>query len=316
MVTKDGDFVKHVMTGSSHDYLLFFTNLGRMHWIKGYNIPESSRTAKGKAMVNLLEFEEDEAVRAIISVDKLDVEDRYIVMATRNGTLKKTRLDAFRHLRKKPIKAIVLDEKDDLIEAKLTDGSKEIVLSTSLGMACRFRETDARTLGRVTRGVRGIRLNEKDSVVAMSIVEEDEDILVITSKGMGKRSCIGNYRLTKRGAKGVRNIKLKDQDQVVDVLKVGDEDNILMTTIEGMMVRIALKDIRTIGRASQGVTIMKFKKANDNIISVSKIVEDEEEESEDTTEEGGEETSETVSTQGEEASSDTTESEESSNDTE
>ena len=278
MTTKEDDFVKHIINASSHDYILFFTNHGRMHWIKGFNIPEASRQSKGKAMINLLEFEEGESVRAIIGVDNLDVEDRYIVMATHKGKVKKTRLNAFKHLRKKPIKAIVLKETDDLIEAKLTDGQKEIIISTKKGIACRFKEADARPLGRVSQGVRGIRLKENDKVVAMSIVEEDEDIIVVTAKGMGKRSRVGAYRLTKRGGKGVRNIKLKEDDYVVDVLRVDDSNDLLMTTFSGMMVRISLANIRTIGRASQGVTIMKFKKKADYIIGISRIEAEEEEE--------------------------------------
>ncbi|MDD7984209.1 DNA gyrase subunit A [Lentisphaera marina] len=273
METKDDDFVKQLTTACTHDYIMFFTNLGRMHWLKVYDIPEAQRTSKGKAMVNLLEFEKGEYVRAMISVDKVDDEDRFIMMSTRNGVVKKTALAAFKNMRKKPIKAIVLDEDDDLIEAKLTDGNKKIILSTREGIACHFKESDCRTQGRVTRGCRGIRLSESDKVVAMSIVEESEDILVVTAKGMGKRSCVDDYRLTKRGAKGVRNIKLKEDDYVVEVMMIEDTDEIIMTTMEGLMVRISAEPIRSLGRASQGVTIMKFKKSSDLIISASRVVE-------------------------------------------
>ena len=282
MTTKDEDFVKHLMTVCSHDYVLFFTNKGRMHWIKGYDIPEGVRTGKGKNIINLLEFEQDEAVRAMITVDDLDVEDRYIMMATRNGVVKKTELRAFRHLRKKPIKAIVLDEDDDLIEAKLTEGTNEVLLSTQGGIACRFFETDVRSMGRVSRGVRGIRLKEEDKVVSMIVVTPDMDILVVTSQGMGKRSAVENYRLTKRGAKGVISIKLKEDDKVVEALRVVDGDEIIMTTMQGQMVRIETDPIRAIGRASQGVKILSLKKKGDYIISVSKVmtVENDDEEGE------------------------------------
>ena len=292
MTTKDEDFVKHLMTACSHDYVLFFTNKGRMHWIKGYDIPEGVRTGKGKNIVNLLEFEQDEAVRAMITVDDLDVEDRYIMMATRNGVVKKTELRAFRHLRKKPIKAIVLDDHDDLIEAKLTEGTNEVLLSTEGGIACRFLETDVRAMGRVSRGVRGIRLGDNDRVVSMIVVTPDMDILVVTSQGMGKRSAVENYRLTKRGAKGVISIKLKENDKVVEALRVVEGDEIIMTTMQGQMVRIETDPIRPIGRASQGVKILSLKKAGDFIISVSKVmtVENDEEEGEEG--EGSEETSE------------------------
>ena len=282
MTTKDEDFVKHLMTACSHDYVLFFTNKGRMHWIKGYDIPEGARTGKGKNIVNLLEFEPGEAVRAMITVDNLDVEDRYVMMATRNGVVKKTELRAFRHLRKKPIKAIVLDENDDLIEAKLTEGTNEVLLSTQGGIACRFYETDVRSMGRVSRGVRGIRLKEDDKVVSMIVVTPDMDILVVTSQGMGKRSAVENYRLTKRGAKGVISIKLKEDDKVVEALRVVDGDEIIMTTMQGQMVRIETDPIRAIGRASQGVKILSLKKKGDYIISVSKVmtVENDDEEGE------------------------------------
>ena len=282
MTTKDEDFVKHLMTACSHDYVLFFTNKGRMHWIKGYDIPEGARTGKGKNIVNLLEFEPGESVRAMITVDNLDVEDRYVMMATKNGVVKKTELRAFRHLRKKPIKAIVLDEHDDLIEAKLTEGTNEVLLSTQGGIACRFLETDVRSMGRVSRGVRGIRLGEGDQVVSMIVVTPDMDILVVTSQGMGKRSAVENYRLTKRGAKGVISIKLKEEDKVVEALRVVDGDEIIMTTMQGQMVRIETDPIRAIGRASQGVKILSLKKKGDFIISVSKVmtVENDDEENE------------------------------------
>jgi DNA gyrase subunit A len=306
MSTKDEDFVKHLMTACSHDYVLFFTNKGRMHWIKGYNIPEGARTGKGKNIINLLEFEQGEAVRAMITVDQLDVDDRYIMMATRNGVVKKTELKAFRHLRKKPIKAIVLDEDDDLIEAKLTEGTNEVLLSTAGGIACRFLETDVRPMGRVSRGVRGIRLGENNQVVSMIVVTPDMDILVITQQGMGKRSAVENYRLTKRGAKGVISIKLKEDDKVIEALRVVEEDEIIMTTMQGQMVRIETDPIRPIGRTSQGVKILSMKKKGDYIISVSRVmkVENDEEENE----EGADATEGAVTAEGEtpEVSAETT----------
>jgi DNA gyrase subunit A len=292
MSTKDEDFVKHLMTGCSHDYILFFTNKGRMHWIKGYDIPEGARTGKGKNIVNLLEFEPGESVRAMITVDDLDVEDRYIIMATKNGVVKKTELRAFRHLRKKPIKAIVLDEEDDVIEAKLTDGTNQILLSTTGGIACRFMETDARSLGRVSRGVRGIRLGEGDQVVSMIVVTPDMDILVVTNQGMGKRSAVENYRLTKRGAKGVISVKLKEGDKVVEALRVVEGDEMIMTTMQGQMVRIETDPIRAIGRASQGVKILSLKKKGDFIISVSRVMKVEGAEEEESEETEGEENAE------------------------
>ena len=315
MQTKEEDYVEHLTTMCTHDYILFFTNQGRMHWLKGYEIPESPRQSRGKAMVNLIQLEPGEVVRAMITVDEVDVEDRYVIMATANGIVKKTALNKFKNLRRKGIIAIALDEDDDLIEAKLTDGSQQILLSAENGMACRFRETDCRTMGRKTRGVRGMELRGPDKetlvtkIVAMNVVDPEAELLVITANGMGMRTRIGTglpredgkgsdgYRMTRRGGKGIKSIRLKGDDKVVAALMLvntaepadgeaderqeKEEHDILMTSVKGQMVRISTDGISPKGRGTMGVRVMSFK-GKDQISSVSLVEKMDEEEVEDT----------------------------------
>jgi DNA gyrase subunit A len=285
MQTRDEeDSVEHLLTAHTHDYVLFFTNKGQMHWLKTYEIPEGTRDGRGRALVNLLELESDEQVRAMITIDEVDDPSRYIVMATRNGIVKKTRLDAYKHLRRKGIRAIILDEDDDLIDAKLTDGNQQILLSSDAGMACRFREQDVREMGRTARGVRGMELRSPDGtlgahIVSMTIVNPDAELLVITAHGMGKRSRLGHgiadqdleisgggYRLTKRGGKGVTSIKLKPGDTVVQAIQLEQDEDLIITSFKGLIVRINTADIRTLGRSSQGVRIMRLRE--DDVVGV------------------------------------------------
>lgn len=302
MKTKEEDHVEHLITVRTHDYVLFFTSTGRMHWLKAYEIPEGGRTGRGRAIVNLVDLDQDEQIRAIISVPEVDVEGQYVVMATKNGFVKKTALNAFRHLRSPGIRAIKLEDDDDLITAKLTDGQQQLLLSSRDGKACRFRESDVREMGRVTRGVRGMELRGEDgepttSIVAMAVVNPDADLLVITAGGMGKRThlgtgiaeqdrdLIGGYRLTNRNGKGVISIRLKENDYVVAVLLIEEDQDIVMMSVQGQMVRISTENIRPIGRSSQGVRIMRLRE-NDQLSSVSKMLELEEEETEGADEEG------------------------------
>jgi len=289
MQTKDEDYVEHLLTACTHDYVLFFSNRGRMHWLKAYEIPEGQRVGRGKALVNLIQCDEGELVRAMITVGRVDDPERHVIMATANGIIKKTRLDQFQHLRRKGIIAIALEEGDDLIEAKLTDGSRQILLSSESGMACRFREGDCRAMGRDAHGVRGMEVRDADGkitnhVVSMTVVDPEAELLVVTAKGMGKRTrlgtgiaeqdkhIIGGYRLTRRGGKGVISIRLKDDDQVVAALQVAPGDELLISSVKGQLVRISVDDIRAIGRNSQGVRIMRLRE-DDRISSVSRILE-------------------------------------------
>ena len=290
METKDNDYLKYIHSACTHDYILFFTNKGKMHWLKGYDIPEANRTSKGRPVVNLLEFEEGEQIRSIITTNDMEQENKFIFMATKNGIIKKTQISAYKNLRKAALKAIVLDEGDDLIETKLADNNNHIVLSSTHGMACHFTAEGIRNIGRVCRGVRGINLKENDSVVAMSVVKEDDNILVISKGGMGKRSLVANYRLTKRGGKGVRNINLNDNDEVIQVMQVDDEQELLITTREGQIVRIKTDAIRVIGRVGKGVKIMSMKIKNDTIVDISKVAVLEEDEDEKKDENNNQET--------------------------
>jgi DNA gyrase subunit A len=296
MQTKDdADYVQHLLTAMTHDYLLFFTNQGQMHWLKAYELPEGTRDSTGRALVNLLELAEGEQVRAVIPVSAVDDPTRFVVMATRNGTVKKTRLDAFKNLRRKAIWAILLDDGDDLIEAVLTDGQQELLLSSEAGMACRFRETDCRTLGRMTRGVRGMELRSEQGeltthLVSMTVVNPAAELLVVTVKGMGKRSRLGagvaeqdaaipggGYRLTRRGGKGVISIRLRSGDRVVQAIQLDQDQDLLLTSVKGQVVRISTAGIRTLGRNSQGVRVMRLREEDEISVVTSVAHLDEEE---------------------------------------
>ena len=319
MKTKEDDFVEHLFTACTHDYILFFTNKGQMRWLKAYEIPESGRAGKGQALVNLFELAPGEQIRAMFTTDSLDVEDRYAMMSTQNGIVKKTELKAFRHLRKKGIRAINLDEGDDLIEVSITNGSNHIMISSAHGKACRFRETDVRAMGRTARGVKGINLAEGDQVVAMSVLDPTADLMVITELGQGKRTAVGTgnaeldaeikggYRLTKRGGKGVTSVKLGDKDKVVAAIQLEEECDIMFMSVKGQMVRIGTDQIRSMGRACKGVRVMSFKTKGDRITSVSKIAEMAEEEKEVVLDENGNPVIEAVVVEGDESTTETTE---------
>jgi DNA gyrase subunit A len=295
METKDEDFVEHLFNADSHDLIFFFTDRGFMHWLNVFEIPEGTRTSKGKAIVNMIKIEPGEKIKTLLTVKHADLErdDQYIVMASRTGYIKKTSLSAFKNLRRAGIRALTIADDDDLIDAAISREGEEIILSTRRGMACRFDEGDIRPMGRTARGVTGIRFKyEDDCVVSMVIIREhvvdvDEDIadneeaaavvggpemLVVTSGGMGKRSLVGTYRKTRRGAKGVTSIRLNEGEDVVSAIQVVQGDELLVTTENGIMVRIPVDEIRTIGRASRGVRIMNFK-GEDRITGVAKVVE-------------------------------------------
>ncbi len=289
METKEEDFVEHLFNAHSHDIIFFFTDKGQMHWLNVYEIPEGTRTGKGKAIVNMIKIEPGELIRAMLTVPKEDVErdDLYIIMATKAGLVKKTKLSEYKNLRKAGIRAISLQDGDDLISAIVTDGKKEIILSTLLGMACRFTEDQIRIVGRSAKGVTGMRFKLKgDCIVSMEAVEPLEEIesdeeaqakggpeiLVVSEGGLGKRSFISQYRKTRRGAKGVLNIKLREKEKVVAALQVSKGVELLLVTVNGQTVRIPSDEIRTVGRASKGVKIMDL--ADGDLISgVVKLME-------------------------------------------
>jgi DNA gyrase subunit A len=281
MKTKDEDVVVDSFMTSSHDYIMFFTNHGKAFWLKGYKIPEGSRHSKGKAIVNLLpRLDKEEYVQTAIPIHEFD-DDHFLVFSTRNGLIKKTVLSAYQNVRVNGIRAIRLDEDDELVGTRLSDGSQTIMLATAQGQACRFDETEARPMGRVTRGVIGVRLNPKDFVVSVAIVSEEGDLLTITENGFGKRTPISEYRKTHRGGKGVRTIITNERNgRVIFVRELTGEDEIMLTSRDGMVVRIPVKDIRKQGRNTMGVRVMRLNDG-DSVVSVAKVVESSDEEDED-----------------------------------
>jgi DNA gyrase subunit A len=275
MQTKEEDVVVDSFITSTHDYIMFFTNHGKAFWLKGYRIPEGTRHAKGKAIINLLpRLEEGEYVETAIPIHEFD-EEHYLVFSTKKGIIKKTVLSSYSNVRVNGIRAIRLDEDDELISTKLSDGKQTIMIATANGQACRFDEKEVRPMGRVTRGVIGIRLGKDDKVVSMAIVGEEGNLMTVTENGYGKRSPIETYRKTHRGSKGVRTIITNERNgKVIWVREVIDEDELMLTSKGGMMVRVPVKGIRIMGRSTMGVTIMRLNK-QDKVVSVAKIIEDE-----------------------------------------
>jgi DNA gyrase subunit A len=272
MRTKEEDIVVDSFVTSTHDYIMFFTNFGKVFWLKGYKIPEGGRHHKGKAIINLLpRLEEGEYVETAIPIKEFD-DDHYLIFSTLKGLIKKTVLSAYSNIRVNGILAIKLDKDDELISTKLSDGNQNIIIATSNGQACRFNEKEIRPIGRVTRGVKGINLGKNDKVVSMDVIQEDGNLLTITENGFGKRSPINSYRKTHRGSKGVKTIITnKRNGKVLYVREASDDDEIILATKNGMIVRIPVKDIRIQGRNTMGVTIMKLNK-DDKVVSVAKII--------------------------------------------
>lgn len=270
MTTKDEDFVEHLFVASAHTYILFFTNRGKCRWLKVWEIPEGGRTARGKAMINLLELDAGENVAAFLPVREFD-DEHYVMMGTRKGFVKKTVLSAYGRPRRNGILAIKIREGDELIEAKITDGDNDIVIASRKGQAVRFHEGDVRVMGRGTQGVRGINLMEDDVAVAVVAVRRDSSLVVVTENGYGKRTNIEDYRLTRRGGKGVINIKTSDRNgMVISVREVTDEDGLMIITKKGVVIRLPVQDLRTIGRNTQGVRMINVA-TGDKVVDVSLV---------------------------------------------
>lgn len=263
MGTKEDDFVEHMMIASTHDYILFFTQTGQCHWLRVHEIPQVGRAAKGKAIVNILQLNKGECLKAFVPAREFD-EDHYIVMATRKGTVKKTRLSAFSHPRRGGIKAMAIDKGDELIDAAMTDGSCDVLLGKKQGKSIRFHEQDVREMGRSARGVRGTMLEKGDEVVSMAvIVGEGGTILSLTANGYGKRTKIQDYRVTRRGGKGVISIKTtKRNGHVVAVKVVNENDEVMIMTTNGVMIRLPVSGISVIGRNTQGVRVINLAKGD------------------------------------------------------
>ncbi len=271
METKEEDFVTDTFVTSTHDYLMFFTNYGKVYWLKAYRVPIGGRHARGKPIVNLLpRLEEGEKIKDTIAVSEFD-EERFLVFATRNGLIKKTSLSAYSNVRSTGIIAIRLDDGDELVETRLTDGQNEIILATRDGQAIRFDESQVRATGRPTRGVIGIRLEEGDQVVSMAVVSPDSKLLTITQNGYGKLSEVEDYRKTKRAGKGVITIKTNERNgPVVSVKEVSKDDELILSSIKGMVIRVPVSDISVLGRATMGVTIMRLKE-DDQVTAVARL---------------------------------------------
>ncbi len=271
--TRDEDFAEHLFIASTHDYILFFSTKGRVYWVKVHTIPTSGKLAKGKPIINLCQIEKDEAITAFCKVRNFS-EDNFVVMATKNGQIKKTPLDAFSNPRKAGVNAMNLPVDDELIEATITDGEYEIVIATRMGMAIRFPEEKVRSMGRTAYGVRGINLAKDDYVIGMVAVKRDSSLLVVSENGYGKRTKIDDYRMTNRGGKGVINMKASDRNgEVVTIKEVLDQDELILMTQNGIANRQSVKDIKVIGRNTQGVRLIKLK-GDDKVTDVARVIND------------------------------------------
>lgn len=268
--SKEEDFTQHLFSASTHDYLMLFTDKGQVHWLKAYQIPEGSRIAKGKAIINLVPLEQGEKVCAYMSVSEF-TEDHFLFFGTKQGVVKKCSLADFSRPRKGGIRAVTLREGDELVDVCHTNGSKQIILATAKGMAVRFDENSVRAMGRAAAGVRGINLKQDDYVVGMVVGEDHKTLLTITENGFGKRTIQSDYRLTNRGGVGVKNIICSDRNgRVVSVRSVTDEDEVMFISRSGIIIRTPVSGISSIGRATQGVRLMRLK-GDDKVIDAAKI---------------------------------------------
>ena len=281
--TRNEDFLEHLFVGTNHQYMLFFTQKGKCFWMRVYEIPEGSKTSKGRAIQNLINIEQDDKVMAFICTQDLKDEDyinsHYVIMATKNGQVKKTSLEQYSRPRTNGINAITIKENDELLEAKLTTGESQVMLALRSGKAIRFEEAKTRPMGRNASGVRGIRLqHDKDEVIGMIAVDDMEsNILVVSENGYGKRSSLEDYRVTNRGGKGVKTISITDKTgNLVAIKNVTDEDDLMIINKSGIAIRMAVSDLRVMGRATQGVKLINLK-GNDSIAAVAKVMKDEEE---------------------------------------
>ncbi|OUR91814.1 DNA gyrase subunit A [Flavobacteriales bacterium 34_180_T64] len=288
--TRNEDFLEHLFVGTNHQYMLFFTQKGKCFWMRVYEIPEGSKTSKGRAIQNLINIEQDDKVKAFICTQDLKDEDyinsHYVIMATKKGQVKKTSLEQYSRPRTNGINAITIKEDDELLEAKLTTGESQVMLALKSGKAIRFEEAKTRPMGRNASGVRGIRLaSETDEVIGMIAIEnsQEESVLVVSEKGFGKRSYIDDpedgeavYRITNRGGKGVKTISITDKTgHLVAIKSVTDEDDLMIINKSGIAIRMAVNDLRVMGRATQGVKLINLK-GNDSIAAVAKVMKEDE----------------------------------------
>ncbi|MGB0778424.1 MAG: DNA gyrase subunit A [Flavobacteriaceae bacterium] len=285
--TRNEDFLEHLFVGTNHQYMMFFTQKGKVFWMRVYEIPEGSKNSKGRALQNLINIEQDDKVKAfLVTADLKDTEyinNHYVIMATKKGVVKKTPLEQYSRPRTNGINAITIKEGDELLEAKLTNGDSQVMLALKSGKAIRFEESKTRPMGRTASGVRGITLaHENDEVIGMVAVNDMEsNILVVSENGYGKRSSLEDYRITNRGGKGVKTLNITDKTgQLVAIKNVDDENDLMIINKSGIVIRLAVANLRVMGRATQGVKLIDIK-GNDTIASVAKVFREEEEETED-----------------------------------
>ena len=279
MSTKEEDSVNTVFTASTHDYILFFTNMGRVYRRKGYQIPASGKTAKGSNIVNILPVDPGERVSAMISTNDVSTGDRFLVMVTRGGTVKRLPVESLKNIRNNGIRALKLDEDDELISVRETDGDRNILIATHDGSAVCFHETDIRAMGREAMGVRGIRLRDGDYVVGAARALPGRNVLTITENGYGKQTPVEEYRITARGGLGIKNYGLTEKTgKVVGIKVVDGSEDLLVLTEKGVLLRTAVDSIKTCGRSTQGVIVMRFKEEDDRVISIALAEKEQEEE--------------------------------------
>ena len=270
ITTREEDTVVDVFTASTHDYILFFTDTGKVYRKKGYQIPESGKAAKGTNIVNIIQVETGERVQAMLHFREKGDEKLYLTMVTRNGTVKRLPVETLKNLRSNGIRALSLDEGDELVAVRETDGSQRILIATHDGMACVFDETDVRAMGRTAVGVRGIRLREGDYVVGAARAQAGKQVLSITENGFGKKTPVEEYRITNRGGLGIKNYMVTEKTGgVVGVKVVDGSEDLLLVTRAGILIRTPVADIRSTGRATQGVIVMRFKEEGDQVISMA-----------------------------------------------
>jgi DNA gyrase subunit A len=273
MGTKEDDWVEHLFVASTHDYVLFFSQTGQVYWLKVYDIPQGGRAARGRPIINLIAIQPGEHIAAFVNVREFS-DNQYLMFATAGGTIKKTKLSAYGNPRTAGINAINIDEKDELIDVRRTDGTNDIVLATAKGLSIRFSEEEAREMGRATAGVRGIHLQRGDHVIEMVVVRRDATLLVVSEKGQGKRSQLSDYRVQKRGGKGIITLKCTEKTgDIVALKEVQPDDELMMVTGNGVIIRVPVGGIRVIGRNTQGVRVMNLD-AGDVVKDVARVVKD------------------------------------------
>jgi DNA gyrase subunit A len=277
MGTNENDFVEHLFITNTHHYVLFFTNKGKVYRLKGYEVPELGRTAKGIPIINLLQIEKDEYITTVFPIEDF-VEDNYLIFMTRKGITKRTSLSVFSSIRRGGLFAINVREEDELMAVRLTDGTKEILLGTKKGQAIRFKETDVRSMGRTATGVKGITLSGDDEVVGMGIVEEDEDVLIVSEKGVGKRTAVEEYRVQTRGGKGIRTTTLsEDTGDLIALRMVSEQEDLMVITSSGIIMRTSITGISRYGRYARGVRLINLGD-QDHVATVARVPKDEDEE--------------------------------------